>query len=124
MNGAPKWKPKRPARTPKPTPWGARCKAVEPVLKLGARRYVCRLRQGSQGVEVELSPSRINAELDQCTAAGPSAMDAIVTALKLSSLFLPSEADEQALCVAALRGRPLVLDVEDRELRLLGFVGA
>lgn len=112
------------ARTPHPRPWGERSRQYEPVLHPGAQRYICHLKQHTDRIEATLSPSRINLDLPARHGLAMTSVEAIASACGRPYLFLPSDEDEQQLCIATLRRRPIVVDIEDRALRLLGFVGA
>lgn len=124
MNALSGFRPGRPlVRTPHPRPWGKRARQYEPVLRSGAQRYVCHLKQHRDRIEACLSPSRLNLDLPVRHGLAMSSVDAIASACGLPHLFLESDEEEQQLCVATLRRRPIVVDIEDRSLRLLGYVG-
>lgn len=82
--------------------------------RLRAKLLALNLRRVRVTLREDAAPFRLLADVE---ADNPT--EALRLALGLSSVHFTHRDDEQALCVAALRGKELRLSVKDRQAQLL-----
>jgi hypothetical protein len=110
-----------PLRSPRAIPWGQRI-ARQQELRQHGLRYACRFIPTGDGYEAVLViPGEPEHAPDRRGFASTPG-DAILQALCCQALVFASEADEQDVCLAAMRGRVVRLQREDRCLTSLGVL--
>lgn len=83
-------------------------------------RYICKFEHRLDDVKVSLPGTCPDASSHE--AQGETVGDAICRLLPVRTAAFASDADELESCVAALRGRHIVINVEDRRIRSLGLI--
>jgi hypothetical protein len=114
-------RPRKPARSARPIPWGQRVARQQEMRERGVH-YACRFRHLGDSIEAILTIPGEAEHVPDRRGVGDSPADAILQALRCDGLTFRTERDEQDACLAALRGKVLRIEREERQLTSLGLL--